>query len=198
MRAAFEQHCDEMFSHLFLQVASAVNKPLKKAVAIHNNEFQWLVEEINKSVPSASHFDRAPEAIGDEVEISPDPYWRLEGVAAAFDQIKLPFCGFFTSKKAKLLRYEDCFAMANTEIINRNTMRLSIYIKEMINDSCKELKKNLDDRFNELLSTMHNVLQEKKASMENFEVNIKPHAQQLEARKVEVAEIIKMLNPDTL
>ena len=197
VHAAFEQHCDEMFNHLFLQVAGAVNKPLKKAVGLHNIEFKWLIEEIKKSVPSASHFDKEPEAVGDEVEIIPDPEWRLEGVAIAFDQIKLPFCGFFASKEVKLKRYEDCFTMAITEIINRNILRLSVHIKEMINGSCKELKKNLDERFNGLVSTMQGVMQEKKASLENFESVIKPRSLELEARKDEIREIMKMLNPDT-
>jgi hypothetical protein len=87
--------------------------------------------------------------------------------------------------------------MAITEIINRNILRLSVHIKEMINGSCKELKKNLDERFNGLLSTMHTVMQEKKASLENFESVIKPRSQELEARKDDVREIMKMLNPDT-
>jgi hypothetical protein len=198
VHAAFEQHCDEMFNHLFLQVAGAVNKPLKKAIGLHNNEFALLVEEIKKSAPSVSHFEKEAETFGEDVEIVPDPHWRLEGVAIAFEQIKLPFCGFFASQGVKLKRYEDCFAMAITEIINRNILRLSVHIKEMINDSCKGLKKNLDDRFNGLVSTMHNVLQEKKASLENFESVIKPRSEELEARKVEIGEIMKMLNPNIL
>jgi Dynamin family. len=193
VRAAFEQHCDEMFSHLFLQVAGAVNKPFKKAHDLHTSEFQRLVEEIRKSVPSVSFIDKETMAIGEELEISPDPRWRLEGVAIAFDQIKLPFCGFLASKQVKLLRYEDCFAMAITEIINRNIMRLSIRIKDLINDSCKELKKSLDERFNELVSSMHSVMQEKKASMEDFEATMKPRSQQMEDQKNEVSQILGML-----
>ena len=197
VRAAFERHCEEMFDHLFLQVAGAVNKPFKKAAVLHANEFKSLIEEIKKSVPSISLFIEEPEAIDDELEINPDPDWRLDGVAVAFDQIKLPFFGFFVSQQTKLLRYENCFSMAITEIINRNIMRLSMHIKEMINDSCKGLKKNLDARFNELLSTMTAVMQEKKTAVENFEAATKPHSLELEALVVEVTGIMKMLNPNT-
>ena len=193
VRAVFEHHCDEMFRHLFLQVAGAVNKPFKKAHDLHAGEFQRLAEEIRKSVPSISFFPDEPVTTGEELEISPDPHWRLEGVAIAFDQIKLPFCGFLASKQTKLLRYEDCFAMAITEIINMNIIRLSIRIKEIINDSCKELKKSLDERFNGLLSNMQIVLQEKKACMENFEATMKPRSRQMEDQKNEVSQILEML-----
>jgi len=198
VRAVFEQHCNEMFSHLFLQVAGAVNKPFKKAIGLHASEFQRLVEEIRKSVPSISLLPDEPVTTGEELEISSDPRWRLEGAAIAFDQIKLPFCGFLASKQTKLLRYEDCFARAITEIINMNIIRLSMRIKEIVSDSCKELKKSLDGRFNGLLSSMHSVLEEKKACMENFEATMKPRSQQLEDQKREFTEILKMLNPDTL
>lgn len=197
IRIVFEHHCDEMFNHLFLQVADAVNKPLKKAIGLHVNEFQRLLEEIRKSVPSVSLVAEELGVIGEGVEICPDPGWRLEGVAIAFDQIRIPYCGLFASKQAILKRYEDCFAMAIAEIINRNIMRLSLFVKELINNSCKRFKKSLDERCNDLLSSLHDVLLEKKASMENFEAAIKPHSQQLEAQKVKVREILKMLNPNT-
>jgi GTPase SAR1 family protein len=192
-RAAFEQHCVEMFNNLFLHVASTVNKPLKKAIALHVNEFREMAREIAQSVPSLQVPAEGPPTDLDDVEINPDPHWGLEGVAAAFDHIKLPFCGFFASRQTRADRYGTCFSRAITEIINRNVLRLSLRLKELVQASCKEFKRELDARTNALLAAMNAAMGEKKVSLENFENVSKPIVEAIAAQKDEVARIMGML-----
>jgi ribosome biogenesis GTPase A len=193
VHAAFEQHAAALFDNLFLQVVNTVNKPLKKAVLLHVNEFIKLLDEIKKAAPSASAPLQELEAMADDVEIRTDTRWRLEGVALAFQHIKLPFCGFFASDATKRQRYQDCFAMAITEIINRNIIRLSMYIKELINSAYKEFKKDLDSRFEGLMAAMGQVMEEKKKTIDNFESAVKAQAEDLQKRKAAFREVAKTM-----
>jgi ribosome biogenesis GTPase A len=192
-RAAFEQHCVEMFNNLFLQVTGSVNKPFKKAVGLHAQEFLAIAREIQDSAPSVKTIVATEESAAQDMEISPDPQWGLEGVAAAFDHIKLPFCGFFVSRQTKEVRYETCFSLAITEIINRNILRLSLRIKEMVQAACREFKRDLDGRINTLLAAMNAAMEEKKISLENFETVSRPLVETIEEQKSEVSRIMGML-----
>jgi hypothetical protein len=193
VHAAFEQHAAALFDNLFMQVVNAVNKPLKKAITLHINECIKLLDDLKKSAPSASVSLGGLEELGDNMEITTDTQWRLEGVAIAFQQIKLPFCGFFASKKTKRRRYQECFAMAITEIINRNIIRLSMHIKELITVSCKGFKKDFDKRFEELMDAMHAVMEEKKKEIDNFEENVKARAEGLLKQKAAFGEVERTL-----
>jgi len=193
VHAAFEQHATALFDHLFLQVVNAVNKPLKKAIVLHINEFIKLLEDIKKSAPSTSIPLAELDELEDTLEIRIDAQWRLEGVASAFQQIKLPFCGLFASQATKRARYQECFTMAITEIINRNILLLSIHIKELISALCKEFKRDLDCRFEEIMATMGKVMEDKKKTIDGFEATVKAQAQALQRQKASFLEVRQML-----
>jgi ribosome biogenesis GTPase A len=193
VHAAFEQHASALFDHLFLQITDAVNKPLNKAILLHINEFVKLHEEIKKSAPSASISVNKIEALCDDIEIHSDPQWSIEGVAVAFQQIKLPYCGIFASDKTRRKRYQECFTMAITEIINRNIIRLSLHVKELINISYKEFKHGLDSGFDELMAAMGIVMEEKKKIIDNFESEIKDRLAEIENRKNAFKKIIELM-----
>jgi hypothetical protein len=193
VHAAFQQHAAALFDNLYMHVVNAVNKPLKKAVQLHINEYRGLLEDIKKSAPSASAFLRELEAMDEDKEIRADVQWRLEGVATAFQHIRLPFCGFFVSDAVKRKRYQECFAMAITEIINMNVIRLSMFIKDSVVSAYKEFKKDLDTRFDGLMAAMGGAMEEKKKAIDNFESEIKVRAQDMQKRKAAFAELAKML-----
>ncbi|HEX7510728.1 MAG TPA: hypothetical protein VF335_05470, partial [Chitinivibrionales bacterium] len=193
VHAAFEQHATALFDRLFLQLVNAVNKPLKKAIVLHINEFIRLLEEIKKSAPSTSIPLAELTQLEETLEIRVDDAWRLEGVATAFQQIKLPFCGFFASDSVKRQRYQECFSMAITEIINRNILLLSMHTKELINVLCREFKRDLDSRFEEITITMSKVMEDKQKVLDGFEATVKTQAQALLSRQSAFGAVEKML-----
>jgi hypothetical protein len=189
----FEQHAGALFDHFFVQVVSAINKPLKKAVALHAVEFTRLIEEAKGVSPSASLPALELQDLADDLEIKADSPWKLEGVAAAFQHIKLPFCGVFASDRTKRQRYRECFNLAIIEIINLNIIRFSMFMNELILASCKKLKKTLTGRSEELLKAMGKVMEEKKRILDTLESTATTRVKELEKKKAAFKEIDKML-----
>ena len=190
---AFEQHALALFDHFFIQVVSAINKPLKKAVLLHCNEIIKLSEGAKKSNPSLLVSLQELESLVDDLEIKAETHWKLEGVAVAFQQIKLPFCGFFPSEKTKRQRYRDCYVRAVTEIVNLNIIRFSMLINELILSSYKKLKKILIDWSEELLSAMGRAMEEKKKSLDNIESSVADRVKEIEKQKKAFKEVEDML-----
>ncbi len=191
--AGFEQHAGALFDHFFVQVVSAINKPLKKAVALHTGEFARLIEEVKRGNPSTPLPVFELDDLGDDLEIKADSRWKLEGVAVAFQHIKLPYCGVFASDQTKRLRYRECFNLAITEIINLNIIRFSMYMNELILASCRRLKKTLSGRSDELLKAMGKVMEEKKKLLDTLESSVAGRIKELEKQKAAFKEIDKLL-----
>jgi len=191
--AGFEQHAGALFDHFFLQVVSAINKPLKKAIALHISEFAKLIGDVKQINPSVSVPDYDLDDLGDDLEIKAEPHWKLEGVAPAFNQIKLPFCGIFASNQTKRQRYRDCFNLAIIEIINLNIIRFSMFMNDLIITSCKKLKKTISVRSEELLKAAGKAQDGKKKIVDNLESNLTTRVKELEKQKAAFKEIEKLL-----
>jgi predicted GTPase len=193
VNAAFEQQAKALFDHFFIQVVSAINKPLKKAVLLHCNEIIKLSESAKKSNPSLRVSLEELESLVDDLEIKADSPWKLEGANVAFQQIKLPFCGFFPSEKTKRQRFRDCYARAVTEIVNLNIIRFTMLVNELILSSYKKLKKALGDWSEDLLSSMGRAMEEKKRNLDNMESGVANRVMEIEKQKQEFKEVEDML-----
>ena len=189
----FDQYAGALFDHFFLQVVSAINKPLRKAITLHVNEFAKIREDIVKENPSASLPVQELDTLADDLEIKADSSWKLEGVAIAFHQIKLPFIGFFKSDAVKRQRYYECFSRAVTEIMTLNIFRFSKMMKELVLASCKKLKTTMSGRSEELLKATGQAVEEKKKNVDNLESTVAARVKEIEEQKAEVKEVEKLL-----
>jgi hypothetical protein len=193
VKGAFERNADALFDHFFLQVAAAVNKPLKKAVMLHVDAFIKLFKTVKTLDSSGAGSILEIEKLGDNLEITTDAPWKLEGVEIAFKQMKLPSFGPFLAEQTKRQRYLDCFSIAVTELINLNIIRFSMLINELILASYKKLKKIMAGRAEELLSALEGTAEAKKRILDAAESAAAPRVKEIETQKKAFKEVEKLL-----
>jgi GTP-binding protein EngB required for normal cell division len=156
VKSSFWPLADEMLNHLFLQVASSVAGPLKKAVDLPFSQFVRTVDEVRRAVPSFSLSQESlkepdRDAVGLAAFVTSV---QNAGTATIFEALRLPAPGLFRSKASVQRRCEEKLLPLAEQLLNEQFERLSHHVKNSIRSICDALKQDLAHNFRILYETM--------------------------------------------
>jgi GTP-binding protein EngB required for normal cell division len=193
VRSAFGPLFDEMFGHVFLQVITALARPLRKAVDLPYAEFAKTAEEARRAFGTEVIPHDEPDRTAMGTEIPNFTSARPEYTVSAFDTMRQPSVPLFCGKETKRGKYSEALLPVAGGIIDERFEQLSLHIKNSIRKICEACRKDLLERYGSLHDEMKAGLEE----TERPEAAMNEHAREklktlLEKRQA-LEELAKLL-----
>jgi GTPase SAR1 family protein len=193
VKNAFGPLADEIIAHLFLQLATALSKPLKKAVELPYAEYIKTAEEVRTAVPSIALPHTAMKDLPVDTEM---PRFTPAGPAdapAAFGGVRPPSFTLFLGREAKRGRHVEALLPAALRLIDEQFEYLSLHVKIAIRKICEACRQNLEERYRSLYDAMKAAVQETGKTDAAASEQTRGKLKLLEERKAAFAALLKQV-----
>jgi len=163
LSSALDQILFEKFSLLWTALTSQANKPLKKAVAVHNREYSNIAESVKKCVNS-NGIDQAVLENLEKVEIAIDESWQKVENRSDLN-VERTWIDFFKSKQSRKNRIKERWESALTQSIEENLTIISVNLRKHVEVSFDRIHSVLSGEYHKFVKTLENAIHRKETAL---------------------------------
>lgn len=161
---AIGRYMTDHFSHLLVTLIAQINKPIRKAAALHSREYGNIADAVQKFVMGASRKAFFHEKL-ESMEIAIEESWKAQDISKTLDT-RIVWTDYLRSRSSKNNHIRGKWESTIKESITQNFDSLDSHLKQIIEEIFDKIKTSMSEEYFFLSQDLDNVVKKKETAIE--------------------------------